>query len=126
MLIVSACALSSILACSASQHGEPKEVHRYEVRGRIVRPIDTSAARRSLWLTHEAIPDFVGINGEVEGMHSMTMSFLLDDAVDTSGLVEGAKVQFELSVDWSAPEAGKITAIEILPPETELSFESSD
>lgn len=126
ILIVSAFALSSMIACSGPDDREPTEARRYQVRGQVVRPVDTSAAERSLWLTHEAIPDFVGIDGELEGMDSMTMLFVLDTSLETSGLTKGTKVRFELTVDWSAAQAGKITAIEILPAETTLSFESSD
>jgi len=126
VLIVSGFALSSMVACSGPGEGEPAEVRRYQVRGQVVRPVDTSAAERSLWITHEAIPDFVGIDGEVEGMHSMTMPFALDPSLETSGLAKGTKVRFELTVDWAAAQAGTITAIEILPAETTLSFESSD
>ena len=79
-----------------------------------------------LSVEHESIPDFVGIRGDVEGMESMTMSFVVADDIDLAGIDQGTKISFELTVDWSASVPGQVTTIRILPTETQLSFEASD
>jgi len=98
----------------------------YEVRG-LVRTIkEQSIGRTQLSIHHEAMPDFVGIKGEVEGMKPMTMPFTVAESVDLEGIVPGTKILFHLTVDWSAPEPALITAIEILPPDSALQLESPD
>ena len=95
----------------------------YSVRGvvRQIRPeID---GKTQLSILHEAIPDFVGINGEVVGMKSMTMPFTVADTVDLSAVEPGARIMIALSVDWDRPEPGLITAIEFLPADVVLDFE---
>lgn len=97
----------------------------YEVRG-LVRTIkEQSIGSTQLSIHHEAMPDFVGIKGQVEGMKSMTMPFTVAESVDLDGITPGTKILFQLTVDWSAPEPALITAIEVLPPESTLQLESS-
>ena len=119
-------ALLALGACAPSGEEATEAISRYDVRGRIAQAIDRTTSKPSIWLEHEAIPDFVGITGEVEGMDSMVMPFAVADGLDLSGLEVGSKVRFELTVDWSAKVPGRITRIETLPAETALSFESND
>lgn len=119
-------ALVTLGACAPSGEGPAEAISRYDVRGRVARAIDHTTSEPSIWIEHEAIPDFVGITGEVEGMDSMVMPFVVADDLDLSGLELGSKVRFELTVDWSAKVPGRITRIETLPAETTLSFESND
>jgi Cu/Ag efflux protein CusF len=97
----------------------------YQLRGVVRRISAPAAARTEIWIHHEAVPDFTGIDGEVTTMAVMTMPFLVAESVDISGIAPGTKLAFELTVDWQAPEPAQITAVEILPAETELSFENS-
>ncbi len=114
------------LSCSSSDSRKSTSVDHYVVRALIVRPVDSKAADRVIWLKHEAIPSFVGMSGEVEGMESMTMSFFVDEIVDLGELEKGDKIELELTVDWSAKVPGEVTAIRVLPAETQLSFEAID
>ena len=94
----------------------------YEVRGVIAdlppegQPLDWMA------IQHEAVPDFVGIDGEVEPMHTMTMRFPVGEGVDLSSSAVGDKIAFELEVDWEAGEPARVLAMSPLPAETELDF----
>ena len=112
--------------CSPDDGAHSQDVATYSMRGLVIRPVEESAQGRVLWLRHEPVPDFVGIDGTVEGMEAMTMPFHLDDSIETSTWKAGARVAFDLTVDWSASVPGKITALQALPSETRLSFESTD
>jgi len=93
-------------------------VQRYEVRGEVTRL--PSAGVDALSVRHEAIPGFVGIDGEVVGMESMTMPFPLAEGVAPDGLEVGDKVGFTLEVEWEGDPPYRITRIEALGAETVL------
>lgn len=117
------------MACGSPP--EPPEVVNpepatYSVRGVIRQVRPALDGKTQLSILHEAIPDFVGITGEVVGMKSMTMPFTVADDVDLTGFEPGSRVQIQLSVDWDRAEPGLITAIETLPEDVLLSFESLD
>lgn len=96
----------------------------YDVRG-VVRQIrQVGDGKTQLSILHEAIPDFVGINGDVVGMKSMTMPFTVADSVDLTDIEPGSRVQIELSVDWNRSEPALILSIELLPEDAALSFET--
>jgi hypothetical protein len=98
----------------------------YTVRG-VVRQIRPAIdGKTQLSILHEAIPDFVGINGDVVGMKSMTMPFAVADHIDLGPYGPGSRVEIQLSVDWDRVEPGLIMAIEPLPDDVLLSFESLD
>ena len=97
----------------------------YQVRGLVRQVKPQSIGSTQLSIHHEAIPDFVGIRGDVEGMKSMTMPFTVAESVDLEGIGPGTKLQFRLTVDWTAPEPALITAIEVLPAETPLQLDGS-
>jgi len=97
----------------------------YEMRG-MVRQISTpEAEERQIWIHHEAISEFVDIRGNSAPMDAMTMPFHLVESVDLAGIEPGSKVNFRLDVDWSASVPARISSLEILPVETQLSFEDS-
>jgi Cu/Ag efflux protein CusF len=112
----------AVAACSGgggSTTGEPASPPKaYEGRG-LVRKV---AGSHELLVHHEAIHDFTDINGNVVGMDSMTMPFMVDDAIDLSDVAPGDKISFRLEVDWDAPEPARITRIEMMPAETELVY----
>ncbi len=98
----------------------------YHLRGVIRQVRELGDSKTQLYVRHEAIPDFVGIEGDVVGMKSMTMPFAVAKSVDLTGIEPGSKVYFELSVDWNRSEPGRITAIETLPEDTVLTFDASN
>lgn len=78
-----------------------------------------------LSLRHEAIDDWVGYSGEVEGMDSMTMPFPVAEGVSLKDLQPGDIVEAEVHVDWEADLAVQITALRELPPGTRLEFRTA-
>ena len=113
-----------LVALLAGCGSEPIEqwppVEVYSVRGEVASL--PASGRPTLGIRHEAIPEFVGITGEVEPMAPMTMQFAVVDGVDLAAIAIGSKIAFELEVDWSADERARVIALTALPPETELDF----
>ncbi len=101
------------------------ELRVYPVRGLLRSLPEPESERPEILVRHEAIDDFVGINGEVVGMDSMSMPFPLAPGLDLSGVAPGDKVLLRLEVDWAADEPARVTAIEKLDPESELEFRAA-
>jgi hypothetical protein len=93
--------------------------HTYTVRARVQQ---LPAQGGGLYLTHEAIDDWVGRSGKVEGMSTMTMPFPLAEGVSLEGIEPDDVVEVQLHVDWEADLAVQITALRELPPDTQLDF----
>ncbi len=104
-------------ALETRMDGPPTTVHI--TRGVIVSLPNGSTP---LSIRHEAIDDFVGIDGTVVGMDAMTMDFPLavDELID--GFKAGDKVRVTLEVWWGSKKGYFATALERLDPETELVF----
>lgn len=97
----------------------------YSVRGEVIEN-HGDRTPRGLVLHHEAIDDFESITGDVWGMDSMTMPFLVSDDVTLDDLAEGDKIAFTLRVDWSDDDTPQIvTGLEKLPADTELEFRTA-
>jgi Cu/Ag efflux protein CusF len=75
-------------------------------------------------LRHEAIPDFVDIEGEEVGMESMTMPFPVAVERLPEGLAVGDAVEMTFRLDWEATPAIEVTEVKKLPAETVLDFGS--
>lgn len=121
-ITVTAAALAGCGGAEPVEQWPPAMV--YKVRGELdsLPPADQPMDR--IGVRHEAIPDFVGITGEPEPMASMTMEFAVAETVETGPLSVGDKIAFELEVDWSADNPARVIAIETLPAETELDFDT--
>lgn len=105
--------------CAGPAEEKPTTGHTYTVRARVQQlPVQGGG----LYLTHEAIDDWVGRSGKVEGMSTMTMPFPVARGVSLKGIEPDDVVEFELHVDWETDEAVEITAIRELPRETRLDF----
>jgi hypothetical protein len=98
-------------------------VRTYRVRGVLDSLPDPASGAGQLRVRHEAIPDLVGVSGEVEGMAAMTMPFPVAEEVDLAGFAVGDVVRFDLTVDWEASRPVAVTAIEKLPAGTELALD---
>ncbi len=127
------------LPCCAERRDDPeadapeREVHVYTVRGEVnALPSPTSDLR----VRHEAIPEFIGPSGTVEGMGPMIMAFWppqglsleqarVDD-LDVSGIEVGDKVTLVFEVihdpETKAIKGYYATSIETLPDDTVLDF----
>lgn len=93
----------------------------YTVRGRIVTLPDPAKPASEFRVEHEAIDNFVGIDGKL-GMNSMTMGFPLAKGVSLEGLSVGDKVELTFEVRWKSQPRSQTTKVVKLPPETELHF----
>lgn len=99
----------------------------YTARGEVTAvPNGTGGAGSHLRIHHEAIPDFVGYDGEVVGMASMTMPFPAADGVEIGDLEVGDKIEFTFEMNWDGSPAYQIVELRRLPPDTELDFGQDD
>jgi Copper binding periplasmic protein CusF len=95
----------------------------YTVRGQVRQlPDPANPAASGLYISHEAIDDWAGRSGEVEGMDPMNMSFEVAEGVSLEGIQPGDIVEFTLHADWEASPPVEITALRELPPGTRLVF----
>ena len=109
-------------AAETATEAAADDVQSYEVRGQITNLPDDADPQANLTIRHEAIDDFVSMNGEVVGMSSMSMPFPVADDVDLDGMEVGDKVSFTLTVDWDGDPAYQVTRMEPLPEDTELEY----
>lgn len=71
-------------------------------------------------IAHDAIPDFVGPNGQTVGMRAMTMPFpAIAPDVSLDGLERGTDVTFTFRVDYAADPKYVVTNITPLPTPTD-------
>lgn len=103
---------------------EPDQV--YTVRGEIAGLPQGSGELRQLRVRHEAVPDFVGSEGEVVGMASMTMPFPVAASVDIDDLEAGDKVEMTFEVRWDGERPLRVVEVEKLPADTVLDFETAE
>jgi Cu/Ag efflux protein CusF len=108
---------------AAPQADAKSAAQEYSVRGTIVGP---TADGREWRIRHEAIPTFVGVDGTLEPMDSMTMPFPATDPALFAGLAAGDRVLFRFRVDWEGSPPLAVLAVEKLPPDTRLSFETPE
>lgn len=101
------------------------EPHTFLVRGVIRELPDPRDPLSGLYIRHEAIDDWVGMDGEIQPMDSMTMPFPVSDDVTFEGIETGDKVTFTLVVDYDADPAIEVTEVQKLPADTELEFRSA-
>lgn len=94
----------------------------YTLRGEVVGLPQEREEPRQLRVHHEALPEFVGFEGEVVGMASMTMPFPLADPVDLEGIEVGDKVEMTFEVRWEGSPPLRVVELRELPADTELRF----
>jgi len=101
--------------------GEQQEETRiYTVRGEIQEVPDPEDPLSGLYIRHEAVDDFVGMDGEIQGMDSMTMPFPAAEDLTFEGIEPGDKIEFTLEVSYDADPILQVTEIRKLPDDTEL------
>ncbi len=125
-LAVAAVAVATVAACGGGEPGAgtgDATARTYQVRGILAALPDPATGAGQLRIRHEAIPDLVGMSGEIEGMAAMTMPFPVAETVDLVGFAAGDAVRFDLRVDWEAPRPVEVTAIERLPAGTTLALD---
>ena len=109
----------AILLLGVACAREAPQGRDYTVRAQVVQPPDPVTG---LYLYHEAIDDWRGRGGEVEGMDPMSMPFPVAADVPLEGIEANDKVEVNLHVDWSAETPVEISGVRELPPETQLVF----
>jgi hypothetical protein len=127
-------AIASTLGCGAeggraAARDEPATPPdgTYTVRAVVVAvPEPEREDDRQLRVRHEAIPDFVGFDGEVVGMASMTMPFPAAAGVDLEGVAVGDLVEMTFEVRWEGSPPLRIIELRDLPPGSELDFETAE
>lgn len=99
----------------------------YTVRAEVVAlPDPKRTDDRQLRVRHEAVPDFVGFEGEVVGMASMAMPFPLAEGLELEGIEAGDPVEMTFEVRWEGAAPLRIVALRELPAGTELDFETAE
>lgn len=98
------------------------DVHVYEVRGQVTAVPDPADPLSNLRVRHEAIPHFVGFDGEAVGMDSMNMPFPVAEGLDVSGLAIGDRILLTFEVEWDGDVPYQATKIEPLPDDVVLDF----
>lgn len=129
--IARAAALSLALlaaGCSGAEETDGAEGrgHTYTVRGQVTQLPDPRNPGSGIHISHEAIDDYVGRSGKVEGMDPMNMPFLVAEGVSLEGIAPRDVVEFDLRVDWEAERSVEITRIRELPPGTKLVFRAAE
>ena len=133
--LLTALLVASVLGACGGDRPAPAEEEEpatppdqsYSVRGEVVAlPDERRPDDRQLRVRHEAIPDFVGFDGEVVGMASMSMPFPLAAKVDLEGVEPGDPVEMTFEVRWEGTPPIRIVDLEELPPGTALDFETQE
>jgi Cu/Ag efflux protein CusF len=113
---------AAVLLLAAGCAGKGGSGRDYTVRGQVRQIPDPATPGSGLYLSHEAIDDWAGRSGKVEGMDPMTMPFEVADGVSLEGIEPTDVIEFTLHVDWEADTPVEITHIRELPPGTKLVF----
>lgn len=116
---LAAVALLLLAAGCAAKGGSGRD---YTVRGQVRQLPDPATPGSGLYIGHEAIDEWVGRSGEVEGMDPMVMPFEVADGVSLEGIEVADVIEFTLHVDWEADVPVEITRIRELPRDTKLEY----
>jgi hypothetical protein len=126
------CALGTlgVTACGPQKEVAPLEAARtsgrtYTTRGQVTQLPDPANPGSGLYLSHEAIDNFVDRDGKTVGMDPMNMPFPVAEGVSLAGIAPADLVEFDLYVDWQADTPVAITRIRKLPPDTKLVFNAA-
>ena len=100
-----------LLSFVASAHAEltPPSEYIYSVRG-IIKELPAEGSRE-ISVRHEPIPNFVGFDGVVDPMPTMTMPFTLAEDVSLSGLSVGDEIEMRYEMRWKKPTRDVVTQI---------------
>jgi Cu/Ag efflux protein CusF len=108
------------LAAGCSRSEEARRGNTYTMRAQVEGT--PAQGSREVYVTHEPIDNYVGREGKVKGMDSMTMPFQVAEGVSLEGIESGDVIEAQLHVDWEADLPVQITGIRELPRDTPLHF----
>lgn len=95
--------------------GSAGDVQRYTVEGEVVYLPSESVP--AVTIRHQAVEDFVDMDGEVVGMEAMTMPFPVAEGVELEGIEPGDPVRFVLEVEWEGDPPYRLIEVEEIAPE---------
>lgn len=107
-----------LVGCDRASPPLPPADHVYRTRGVVERL--PSRNDDQMMILHEEIPGFVGVDGEVVPMRSMSMPFVVAEGVSTAGTEVGSKIAFTFEVRWAEGQPLLLTQLAHLPGTTEL------
>jgi len=113
-------AVGLLVACESAVPPLPAADHIYTTRGVVERLPARNDAH--ILILHQEVPGFVGMDGAITTMESMSMPFALAGGVSMAEVKEGTKVEFTFEVRCKGAEPLLITALRPLPAETTLDF----
>ena len=90
---------------------EDVKVHSYTVKGVIKQLPSAGDQKAQLLIKHEEIPAYVGEDGEVVGMHAMTMPFFASENLDLSVFKVGDCINFNFDSWWGSKPGDKVTSM---------------
>lgn len=97
----------------------------YTVRAMVVQAPDPANSAAGLYLYHEAVDDWIGRDGKMDGMDTMAMPFPVARGVSLAGIRTNDKVEVTMHVDWDAAAPVEIIHLRKLPPDTKLVFRAA-
>lgn len=115
-VLLAAPLIFSFLACSGQTTTPPPVEHTYTVAAEILKISAPDAPRREVLLAHDAVPDFVDIDGKVVGMAAMTMPFPVSPSVDLSAYQPADRVRATFVVRFHGSPAYEVTRLEKISP----------
>jgi len=124
LAVLATLAVLALTACKDARPPASPQARVYVVRGQVAQVPVPGRPGTQFIVHHEAVPDFVDKTGAVVGMESMTMYLPTAKGLSLATLQPGDKIRFDLSVDWPNDRV-EVTRIDLLPPETRLSFEAN-
>jgi Cu/Ag efflux protein CusF len=102
-----------VLSCRGNPPALPE--HRYTVAAEIIRVSAPDSPRREVVLQHEAVPEFVDIDGKKVGMEAMTMPFPVAPGVDLSAFQASDAVRATFVVRFHGSPAYEVIQLEKNP-----------
>ena len=95
----------------------------YNSRGSVIRAERAADGTGRVTLLHEAIADFKGRDGKVQGMAVMAMTFGAETHVPVEALEPRDKIAFRFEVHWNTPLPLRLIEVRELDPQTPLKLD---
>ena len=84
----------------------------YQIEGVVKGLPKEGGTTREILIKHEEIPDYRDRDGQIVGMHAMTMPFYLDSSISLSGISVGDKVKMTLKQQLEPRFSEQVSSIE--------------
>jgi hypothetical protein len=122
-LAVLLCVLTACARKDSAPTTPPDQTYR--IRGQVTAL--PNPPKQALRLHHEAIPDFIGADGKVQGMDEMEMEFpYLAPSARLDSIALNDAVEATMEIRWKSQPRFVLTSIRKLPTGTHLSITLSN